>query len=50
MNTPDLWRVVRSALGSWSRTTRLCLILLILGLLMCAEIWITLQAMGPHLE
>jgi hypothetical protein len=49
VNTPDWWRVVRPALESWSRTTRLCLILLILGLLMCAEIWITFQVMRPRL-
>jgi hypothetical protein len=29
---PERWRVVRSALTSWSRTARLCLILLIIGI------------------
>jgi hypothetical protein len=48
VNTPDWWRVVRSALESWSRTTRLCLILLIVGVLLCAEIW-TLRGVMPHL-
>lgn len=41
MNTPELWRAVRSALDSWPKTARLCFILLIIGILICVEIGMT---------
>ncbi|MEA2203120.1 MAG: hypothetical protein QOI89_3886 [Solirubrobacteraceae bacterium] len=44
MEPPDgRWRVVRSALQSWSRTTRLCVIILIAGVPMDALTWTILR-------
>lgn len=40
---PNKWRVVQSSLDSWPRTTRLCLILLIISIPMDATTWMTLR-------
>jgi hypothetical protein len=39
----DRWPIVQSALESWSRTIRLCLILLVIGVPIDTATWMVLR-------